>query len=605
MTATVVEQPTGDVLPAGEVAGRVARIVDEVSSLETGVAALEDLRRLEAWLVWAKHRLAAQTARLAAEEQARWVELHPIGFDDEVDALPGGRGLSRVERLGVGERAGVAEVACALRTSEVEVHGLLRRAERLTDLLPATSAALAQGAVTASAADTILDATAEYADALTTTGVDRPDADAWAVAIANTERCLLEAAVRGRAPAQLRRRARQLRDRLHPRSFREREGTARSDRYVRISPDRDGMARLSALLPAAVAWRIDGRLSSLARALQESVPSVDKVDDAAAVMAGTAVDEGPTIGQLRADVLADLLTGIAAHPCTALDCDGAGGTAAGTGGTGGSAGTGGVGRVARGDGALDGGRAPDGDRAAVLSATGGGVPRYSGDEGPMPRVLLTVPAATLLGGDEPGELGDFGLIPAADARALAVRAGSFLLGVTAGTAAGGTGCPCQGDGSGVDVGQVVPVLVTTGRLYRIPAAVRRALQVRDGTCRFPGCRRNAAGCDLDHVTAWADGGTSEPSNLAHLCRKHHVLKHHAGWTVTSDPPPIPPPATPPPATPPPATSTRSDEVDDDGRAVRRRDQVTRVPAHGTTSVLTWTSPTGRRYVTEPDDPPPF
>ena len=36
--------------------------------------------------------------------------------------------------------------------------------------------------------------------------------------------------------------------------------------------------------------------------------------------------------------------------------------------------------------------------------------------------------------------------------------------------------------------------------------------------------------DLDHVTAYTDGGPTTPSNLAPLCRRHHRLKTHSAWT---------------------------------------------------------------------------
>ncbi|MEO7147750.1 MAG: HNH endonuclease signature motif containing protein, partial [Terrimesophilobacter sp.] len=43
--------------------------------------------------------------------------------------------------------------------------------------------------------------------------------------------------------------------------------------------------------------------------------------------------------------------------------------------------------------------------------------------------------------------------------------------------------------------------------------------------------RNTRHCDIDHTLAWEHGGTTTPENLAHLCRWHHTLKHHGGWTV--------------------------------------------------------------------------
>lgn len=70
--------------------------------------------------------------------------------------------------------------------------------------------------------------------------------------------------------------------------------------------------------------------------------------------------------------------------------------------------------------------------------------------------------------------------------------------------------------------------------YTVPADLRRAVAIRDRTCRFPGCRRRAASCDVDHSTAWADGGTTGLDNLATLCRKHHRLKHETGWRVVHE-----------------------------------------------------------------------
>jgi hypothetical protein len=37
--------------------------------------------------------------------------------------------------------------------------------------------------------------------------------------------------------------------------------------------------------------------------------------------------------------------------------------------------------------------------------------------------------------------------------------------------------------------------------------------------------------EVDHVIAWADGGTTDPDNLHTLCERHHHLKHEAGWSV--------------------------------------------------------------------------
>ena len=68
--------------------------------------------------------------------------------------------------------------------------------------------------------------------------------------------------------------------------------------------------------------------------------------------------------------------------------------------------------------------------------------------------------------------------------------------------------------------------------YRPSAAMKRSLAVRDQHCRFPGCRQSTAHSDIDHTTDWQHGGSTSISNLAHLCRRHHTLKHHTPWTVT-------------------------------------------------------------------------
>jgi hypothetical protein len=69
------------------------------------------------------------------------------------------------------------------------------------------------------------------------------------------------------------------------------------------------------------------------------------------------------------------------------------------------------------------------------------------------------------------------------------------------------------------------------RAYRVPRATRAFLVARDATCRFPHCRRSAIGCDADHVRSWADGGRTDRDSLVPLCRRHHLLKTHAGWTI--------------------------------------------------------------------------
>ncbi|WP_282852107.1 HNH endonuclease signature motif containing protein [Gulosibacter sediminis] len=89
--------------------------------------------------------------------------------------------------------------------------------------------------------------------------------------------------------------------------------------------------------------------------------------------------------------------------------------------------------------------------------------------------------------------------------------------------------------------------------------MRKFLQARDHTCRFPGCRRPAHRSDLDHTVPWAAGGATSVDNQAHLCRRHHTQKHQHPW---------------------------------------------RVRHHGG-GVLEWTSPTSDVFITRPEPPGPI
>ena len=71
----------------------------------------------------------------------------------------------------------------------------------------------------------------------------------------------------------------------------------------------------------------------------------------------------------------------------------------------------------------------------------------------------------------------------------------------------------------------------------IPAAIRRAVILRDQHCRFPGgCDQPAAACEVHHLTHKADGGTTSITDCALFCTFHHqVVIHQWGWTVVLNP----------------------------------------------------------------------
>ncbi|WP_431841261.1 DUF222 domain-containing protein [Calidifontibacter indicus] len=94
---------------------------------------------------------------------------------------------------------------------------------------------------------------------------------------------------------------------------------------------------------------------------------------------------------------------------------------------------------------------------------------------------------------------------------------------------------------------------TASARYEPPPKIREFVQLRDRSCRFPGCSRPAIRCDEDHVQEWPTGDT-KGANLAAMCRHHHDAKTKGHWDV---------------------------EMTDDG-------------------ICTWISRTGRRYTTYPD-----
>ncbi|WP_181642657.1 HNH endonuclease signature motif containing protein, partial [Nocardioides massiliensis] len=69
-----------------------------------------------------------------------------------------------------------------------------------------------------------------------------------------------------------------------------------------------------------------------------------------------------------------------------------------------------------------------------------------------------------------------------------------------------------------------------------PAWMREAMILRDEVCVFPGCTITARRCDADHIDPYVpidEGGPPAQThlgNLAPLCRSHHRLKTHMGWS---------------------------------------------------------------------------
>jgi len=99
-------------------------------------------------------------------------------------------------------------------------------------------------------------------------------------------------------------------------------------------------------------------------------------------------------------------------------------------------------------------------------------------------------------------------------------------------------------------------LLDATELGRFPSRkLTAAIRFRDGVCTNPICHLAAQRCDLDHVVPWPVGPTAA-FNLDADCRRDHRAKTHAGFGTAKT-----------------------------GRQT------------------TWTTPTGHRYINEPEPLP--
>ncbi|MBB2975522.1 hypothetical protein FHX49_001088 [Microbacterium endophyticum] len=125
-------------------------------------------------------------------------------------------------------------------------------------------------------------------------------------------------------------------------------------------------------------------------------------------------------------------------------------------------------------------------------------------------VQVTVPATTLAGtASTPADLSGLSLVDPESARRLAGAAPGW---------------------DRVFTHPVTGTVVSVDR-YRPNDQLKRQLRARDQHCRFVGCRMPTHRCDIDHTVDAALGGPTHQHNLAHLCRRHHSLKHASRWTV--------------------------------------------------------------------------
>jgi hypothetical protein len=130
-------------------------------------------------------------------------------------------------------------------------------------------------------------------------------------------------------------------------------------------------------------------------------------------------------------------------------------------------------------------------------------------------ISVAIDLPTLLGlAENPGQLAGYGAIPASVARRLAAD----------GTWQRFVSDPTTGN-----------LLDFSREKYTPPQELVDYLLARDRICRFPGCRRTGQSSDIDHAHSWESGGETNPANLGLLCRRHHRMKTHGGWSLESNP----------------------------------------------------------------------
>ena len=441
-----------DLLPPSPLTGPDPGERDRLRALIADIrATTREVGRLQAVLI----RRRAEAMRIALAESAR-----------------SGSRMSRERELPV--RSVALEIAVATKTHDLTVQKELGDAYTLTEKFGATVDALESGSITL-----------RHVQAILETGIVIDDDDTrggW-------EKVVLTRAERD-SPGRVRAFARELAESVQPEGMTARHARAAQARGVSVRDLADGMAELSVILPATVAYGIRDRLrrqaavirhqsmkttagsargsaagsaagSALVSAAGSAPPLAPDPPSSPFSLDGRAARDKRTLAQIGADLCADLLltASPAIDPTTDETCPG------------------GLGAI----------------RA---------------------QVQITVPVLTLLGHADAGAaVAGQSPIDPDTARHLAAHA------------------------PGWDRVLCDPVRGTVLEVdrYSPTAAQRRYLAARDQHCRAPGCRAPLTRCQLDHNHEAQHGGATRLTNLCHLCVRHHTLKTETAWTVSQDP----------------------------------------------------------------------
>ncbi len=477
--------------PKGLTGSLVLGSADSLNQELTG-AALQRLRVLDGWTASARARLIHRQHQLMVEDLEQFNRKRAAE-----DSACGRPAVARKVDPALAFTLAATEIATLLGIPEGTARALVDESVELCERCPETLALLEKAEINPAQARTILDQTRSLIAEEVPAGISRsPGATAGQVFPAGAAHAMEQELLKmapGLTNAQLVRKARRLRERSYPETIPVRHQTAFEQRRVWFQPQPDGMGHLTAYLPADKGQSIFGALTGAARGEQ-------------------LLGDPRCLDQLRTDILASLLLHTSEpwvgkpHGTRTPDSD-----------------------------------VPDDDEAVDIEALdtvalnivalNNAYTRELGNEpgatevpcvgagnpfdvpplpsGTVPEIMVLINAETLFGVDDaPAELAGYGSISAQEARRLAR-----------------TACRWTGLAQDPQTGQILGV----GRRRKVPSGLRRWLQARDQTCRFPGCSTGAARTEIDHTIPWAHGGPTEHWNLANLCKKHHRLKTLGHW----------------------------------------------------------------------------
>ena len=213
--------------------------------------------------------IMASTARLV--EQSTRLATRAGQHTLEGEADPNYLGAQTDDPIGLQMQLVATELSAMLSMSKAVIGTLMHTSEMLVNDLPQTMDALEEGGISMKHADIIV----KHANQIPPSS--RKKFEAVLVPIAKTTNI-----------NRLGEKAKAVREKMHPETAIVRHKKAREKRCVRFEANNDGMATLTAFIPATQAKGIMSRLTDTARRMRSK-------------------EDGRTLNQLRADVFQDLL----------------------------------------------------------------------------------------------------------------------------------------------------------------------------------------------------------------------------------------------------------------------------------------------------------